>query len=345
MVVLETQAPIEDDENAMFADLYAQLGVQFEEKRGTGFVVDASLIVTALHLIRDAKAIQVTLHDGRVFRDIEVVADDRRHDLALLRIVGSPADLVALPLAEPDSVAIGAPVFAIGNPDHLDYSISTGIVGSVRQLHGTRLIQTQAPVSFGSSGGPVIDEAGRVVGVVTHGKGQGQNLAVALEHLLPMLEAASSARGKRLDHYVPQPRVVTIDDDAGILSSVDKFSHQDFFGLVVRVVDQCLEDLPSSSIDIEIAVGSFPSLPPKVRSELAQRPRSCVESSAPMLWNLLSLTMSQVVKRETATIRLGAEGLRARPNDERPPEARRMTLALVFTPSSNDPMPTVSVNP
>ncbi|NAZ35319.1 trypsin-like serine protease [Rubellimicrobium sp. CFH 75288] len=140
---------------------------------GSGFIWDGNgHVVTNAHVIRGATAAVVTLADGRSF-DARLVGRDERHDLAVLRIRGS--DLPPpLPLAPPEPPEVGARVLAIGNPFGLDWTLTTGIVSALdREIPGRGgtsirgVIQTDAAINPGNSGGPLLDSAGRIIGVNT----------------------------------------------------------------------------------------------------------------------------------------------------------------------------------
>lgn len=138
---------------------------------GSGVVVRADgLIVTNAHVVQGAQRVRVTLpaQKGRVHA-AEVVGLDIETDLALLRIPAS--GLSALPLADSDQVQQGQLVFAFGSPLGLDNSVSMGVVSSTaRQLKADdpmAYIQTDAPINPGSSGGPLVDTEGRLIGINT----------------------------------------------------------------------------------------------------------------------------------------------------------------------------------
>lgn len=151
---------------------------------GTGFVIDeAGLIATNLHVIGEARPIAVQLVDGARFDVTEVVASDRSQDLAIVRIDPRSKDkrLVALPLADDGPPPDGLAVVAVGNPHGLRHSVVSGVVSGVREVEGRRMIQLAIPIEPGNSGGPVVDRAGRVVGVVTMKSLVTENLGFAAE--------------------------------------------------------------------------------------------------------------------------------------------------------------------
>lgn len=140
---------------------------------GSGFVWDAEgHVVTNNHVIEGRSAATVALADGRTY-EARLVGRDPAHDLAVLRIAES--DLPApLPLGTSGDLEVGQSVLAIGNPFGLDWTLTTGIVSALgRELPGSNgrtirgLIQTDAAINPGNSGGPLLDSAGRLIGVNT----------------------------------------------------------------------------------------------------------------------------------------------------------------------------------
>lgn len=156
---------------------------------GTGFVVDRGIVATNLHVIAGADRILLATSQGKRLQISAISGLDPVHDLALLSFAAD-ASPTPLPLRRDAPLMAGDPVVAIGTPQGLALSVSTGIVSAVREL-GPRLtlVQTTAPISPGSSGGPLLDEQGRVVGVTTLISKSGQNLnfAVPVEYLSALL--------------------------------------------------------------------------------------------------------------------------------------------------------------
>jgi serine protease Do len=158
---------------------------------GTGFLLSADgRIATNLHVIIGSGDVKVRLADGHEFRARRVVAVDPQRDLAIIDI-----DAVGLPIARlgnSDEVAAGDRVVAIGNPlGVLDYTVSDGLISSVRQLEGIKVLQISAPISQGSSGGPLFNPYGEVIGVATLISAEGQNLnfGVPSNYLRPLMAA------------------------------------------------------------------------------------------------------------------------------------------------------------
>jgi S1-C subfamily serine protease len=141
---------------------------------GTGFFVQSSeLVATNHHVIANADEATIILSDGSEWPVLGVAAWDKQADVAILKVAG-PATMRPLELGGEDLPAIGERVYAIGNPAGFINTLSDGLVSGHR-ARGTvphfpdmpKLIQIAAPISHGSSGGPLMSADGRVVGVVT----------------------------------------------------------------------------------------------------------------------------------------------------------------------------------
>ena len=136
---------------------------------GSGFIIRADgLIVTNRHVIAGARTVQVKLADGRSFA-AKVIGADAATDIALLRV--SASSLPALRLGSSESIAVGEPVIAIGNPFGLGQSVTAGIVSARgRTLEADPYIdflQTDAAINAGNSGGPLLSTDGAVIGVTS----------------------------------------------------------------------------------------------------------------------------------------------------------------------------------
>lgn len=156
---------------------------------GTGFIVDSrGLIATNLHVIGEARPIQVQLADGRKFDVTSIEATERHHDLAVLRIAAE--GLPALPLGDPDQLQEGQTLVAIGNPLGLERSVVTGVLSGRRDVEGRPMLQISMPIERGNSGGPVLDLQGRVQGLITLKSLKTDNLGFAapVDQLQPLLE-------------------------------------------------------------------------------------------------------------------------------------------------------------
>jgi len=141
---------------------------------GSGFVWDTEgHIVTNFHVIEGANELEVTLSDNTTVR-AQVVGSAPDKDLAVIRLVSVPAKLRPIPLGTSSDLQVGQSVTAIGNPFVLDQTLTTGVVSALgreirsatrRRISG--VIQTDAAINPGNSGGPLLDSAGRLIGVNT----------------------------------------------------------------------------------------------------------------------------------------------------------------------------------
>jgi len=173
------------------------------EKIGTGFILDKTgVVATNLHVVAGESAIRVKLYDGSQYEVQQIAGVDPFRDLALLRI-RPRKDLPVLKLGDSDAMAAGDQVVAIGNPLGFDYSVTSGLISQVRHLpacnqadadpqqcqHDLTLLQISAAISPGSSGGPLFNQFGEVVGVTTAivTAGQNFNLAVPGNYLKPLV--------------------------------------------------------------------------------------------------------------------------------------------------------------
>jgi S1-C subfamily serine protease len=149
-------------------------GAQKSEATGSGFVIDAGGdILTNNHVIDGATAGSITVQfaDKKTVK-AKVVGKDPSTDLALLKVDPEGLDLKVLPLGSSKDVHVGDPTIAIGNPFGLDRTLTTGVVSALqRQIQAPNgfaikdVIQTDAAINPGNSGGPLIDAAGRVIGI------------------------------------------------------------------------------------------------------------------------------------------------------------------------------------
>jgi S1-C subfamily serine protease len=159
---------------AVQRDLFTLKPYQIPEGTGSGFIWDTTgNIITNFHVIQSADVAQVTLADQSNWKARLVgVAPDK--DLAVLKIDAPVNRLPAIPIGTSKDLQVGQSVFAIGNPFGLDQSLTTGVISAVgreiesvtrRPIQG--VIQTDAAINPGNSGGPLLDSAGRLIGVNT----------------------------------------------------------------------------------------------------------------------------------------------------------------------------------
>jgi len=191
---------------------------------GSGAFVSADgKVVTNHHVIKDAKAVNVVLSTNASLRVHKILAQDIAADLALLQTTGQKVAFLPLAKVVP---AIGTRVYAIGNPQGLTNTISEGIISGVRKLKEIDFIQTTAPISKGSSGGPLLTTAGEIIGVTTfmHTGGQNLNFASPLDRIRRLLSGKGSERllGNTPVPHKPPAQVKTYPSVAAVARDAPK---------------------------------------------------------------------------------------------------------------------------
>jgi S1-C subfamily serine protease len=142
------------------------------EATGSGFVLDdEGRILTNAHVIDNATQVTVSL-SGKLAREAQIIGKDESTDLALLKVDPDGLDLEPLALGDSNSVQVGDPTIAIGNPFGFDRTLTTGVVSALQRRITApdgytieNVIQTDAAINPGNSGGPLIDAGGRVIGI------------------------------------------------------------------------------------------------------------------------------------------------------------------------------------
>lgn len=175
-----------------------------EEERGVGSGVvinDRGDILTSLHVVADADEIKLTFADGTESSAV-VTAAQPENDIAVLSAGKLPELLVPATLGNPQAMRVGDEAFVVGNPLGLYSSMSAGVISgfdrsfrvpdSERELQG--LIQIDAAVNLGNSGGPLLNRAGDVIGIVTGlVNPTEQNVFIGIGFAVPIMVAASAA--------------------------------------------------------------------------------------------------------------------------------------------------------
>ena len=159
---------------ALVRDFFGFQVYEVPQGAGSGFVWDdQGHIISNFHVVYGASAVSVTFKDGTGY-DAEVVGVSPDHDLAVLRIQAPAAALAPLAVGASRGLQVGQRVLAIGNPFGLDTSLSVGVVSAlgrtITSMTGRRIpdvVQTDAAINPGNSGGPLLDSAGRLIGVNT----------------------------------------------------------------------------------------------------------------------------------------------------------------------------------
>jgi S1-C subfamily serine protease len=156
---------------------------------GSGFIVSKDgKIVTNLHVIKDLTAATVQLANGEIFDSISILATDERRDLAIIHVAGY--DLQPLSMGNSNAVVVGESVVVVGSPRGLEGTVTAGILSAVRDTgDGYKVLQTDASVNPGNSGGPLANSNGQVIGVVSFKlrSSQGLNFAIPINYVAGLL--------------------------------------------------------------------------------------------------------------------------------------------------------------
>jgi hypothetical protein len=169
------------------------------------------VILTANHVVKEMREVQVRLKNGEIYDQVELIAADERRDVAALRIPAS--GLPVLSFGNSANVAAGTTVFVVSNAVGLPWTASSGILSATRMADevpgagsGYRILQFTAPLSPGSSGGVLVDAQARILGIVvgSFNVGQNVNFAVPIESVVGLGNAPGGTRfdsGARLQPF------------------------------------------------------------------------------------------------------------------------------------------------
>jgi S1-C subfamily serine protease len=180
----ELKASASSDFSGVIEDaIKSVVTIRTDISQGSGFVIaDGGYIVTNAHVIQGATAAQIITYDEKTHNKVWVIGKNENMDIALLKIESSIYD--SLTLGNSENVQIGEKVITIGNPLGLQFSVSEGIISAVHREGDNGLkayIQTDAALNSGNSGGPLINTAGKVIGINNFKIDGGENLGFSLE--------------------------------------------------------------------------------------------------------------------------------------------------------------------
>ena len=172
VVQVTTTTKVKLPQTDWFGNPFGPSGTEVQRSLGSGFVIDkAGFIVTNYHVVGNAQSVHVSFSNNDSMK-AEIIGKDPATDVALLKVQASSRALKPLSLGDSDRIHVGDQVAAIGNPLGLDRSITLGIVSALHRSltspEGTpidRVIQTDAALNHGNSGGPLLNAQGQVVGV------------------------------------------------------------------------------------------------------------------------------------------------------------------------------------
>ncbi|MFL5851013.1 MAG: S1C family serine protease [Solirubrobacteraceae bacterium] len=280
---------------------------------GSGFIIDKQgNILTNAHVVEGASKITVSLGNKETV-PARVAGRDVSNDLALVKVDPKGLNLKPLALGDAGSVQVGDPTIAIGNPFGLDRTLTTGVVSALqRKIQApngftiSNVIQTDAAINPGNSGGPLLDAAGRVIGInsqiETGGNGNGNvgiGFAVPIDtakKVLPQLEKGNVERGfLGITGATIKPSMNLAVKQGVIVQSVDPGSGADKAG--IQGAESTSPDQPSTGGDIITKVNG------KTITGIGQL-RSAVANKKP--GDKVTLTVLHGGQTKDLTVTLGA---------------------------------------
>ena len=185
-------------------------------RTGSGFFVRPNQIATNYHVIEDLLIGKGKLVGGaklvgqeEIYIIEDVIVYNKKRDLAVVKVreaKGRRINVPALSLGDSDTVQIGEKIYVAGNPEGLEGTFSDGIISGIRGDSADKLFQMTAPISLGSSGGPVLNNSGEVIGISVGGMEQGQNLnfAVPVNYLKQLANVPTTPPRVELEPTTPQ---------------------------------------------------------------------------------------------------------------------------------------------
>ncbi|TAH67609.1 MAG: trypsin-like serine protease [Anaerolineaceae bacterium] len=213
VMVIDDKRPKSDKLDA--EDVYdkcssATVEIETNERIGSGFFIDSGVVVTNYHLIEGQSSIEIKLQNGEKYDAKFIIGYNKALDIALLSI---PVETESL-WPNLYSTKVGENVYAIGSPFGLTDTFTNGIVSSVsRHSDGVEYIQTNAAITNGNSGGPLINAYGEVIGINTFtiGSGQNHNFAIDINQLYMVDTAVPVTVKEYYDKYIEDNRVEFTD--------------------------------------------------------------------------------------------------------------------------------------
>jgi hypothetical protein len=203
---------------------------------GSGFFVRPDVVATNYHVIEGAvDGFAKVLGNSSIYHIESVVGVDQANDLALLKLKGVTGK--PLTLADISKIEVGEEIFALGNPKGLEGTISPGIISgsSLRRAGNESLIQITAPISPGSSGGPVVNKRGEVIGIAVASLKDGQNLNFAVPSSYLALLLANSKGAISLSSIRQQKSEKSATDSEPTLAETTSWITEKLLGRSILV--------------------------------------------------------------------------------------------------------------
>jgi S1-C subfamily serine protease len=231
---------------------------------GSGFVLDEEgYIVTNQHVVGEAEEVSVRFASGDR-EEAEIVGEDPSTDVAVIKVEAPEETLEPLTLGDSDTVGVGDPVIAIGNPLNVGISVTTGIVsGTERPIDAPNgytidgAVQTDAAINPGNSGGPLLDARGAVIGINSQilsedGGFQGVGFAVPVDTVKSVVKQLIT-EGEAVHGYIGVSMFQVGIDELAAYSGISKDELRDEYGLPENgaIVSEVTPDGPAERAGIE----------------------------------------------------------------------------------------------
>ena len=218
--------------------------------QGSGFLISKDgHIVTNYHVIKNGSSAVIKLPDGAFFAVDGLLASDKKRDVAIIKAHGN--NFRILRLGDSDRLEVGQEVIAIGSPLSLESTVSNGIVSGFRTVEeeGGKFLQITVPISPGSSGGPLFNMAGKVVGITTSHLVGGENLnfAIPINDVKPLLLDRSSKARALPDEA--EDDTASVGPDPIVFNDQSGFEKRD--GLLLKPCDPSRQDIDCQYINRE----------------------------------------------------------------------------------------------
>jgi S1-C subfamily serine protease len=231
---------------------------------GSGFVLDEEgHIVTNQHVVEEAEEVSVRFTSGER-EEAEIVGEDPSTDVAVIKVDAPEGTLEPLTLGHSESVGVGDPVIAIGNPLNVGISVTTGIVsGTGRPIEAPNdytidgAVQTDAAINVGNSGGPLLDSRGAVIGITSQilsedGGFQGVSFAVPVDTVKSVVKQLIT-KGEAVHGYIGVQMFQVGIDELAAYTGISKDELEDEYGLPKNgaIVSEVTPDGPAQRAGIE----------------------------------------------------------------------------------------------
>ena len=201
--------------------------IQAGNARGSGFFVSPDTVLTNVHVVTSNSSVTIRRVDGST-DSARVEQQSSAYDIAVLKVSNPKADQPTIPMGSAAGARVGQEVIAIGTPlGFLQNTVSRGIVSALRDVDGATVIQTDAAVNPGNSGGPLLNRSGIAIGIVRAGYSgrEGLNFAVAIDHARGVIEgrAAPLTRSVTPSQYQPLSPTLAAPVDQRRLDATREF--------------------------------------------------------------------------------------------------------------------------